>query len=127
VSSTLREQVAVSKHEKYLRDLRCVVSKSPFVTLHHCHGGSIKVHGWHVGMGQKQNPFLQIPLSWMYHTGDHGIDRIGVLTWEDRYGTQMEKLRWVNDQLPYDLFEQARSWERKKRRSTITRRFTSEG
>ena len=62
-------------------------------------------------MAQKQNPFLQIPLKDDYHIGDMGIDRIGVRTWEDRFGTQMEHLQWVSDQLPYDIFEQAKAWE----------------
>lgn len=116
---TQHKTTSVTKHEKYLRELRCCVSKSIWITLHHCHGGSVKDHGWHVGMGQKQNPFLQIPLSWMFHTGDHGIDRIGVKTWEQQFGSQMEKLRWVNDQLPYDLFEQAKMWESKNRSTGI--------
>lgn len=119
--------VAVSKHEKNLRGLRCCVSRNPFITLHHCHGGSMKQMGWHVGVGQKQNPFLQIPLSWMYHIGDHGIDRIGVKTWEEQYGRQWDKLIWVNDQLPYNIFEQAVRWEtanRKSQPSTETKRST---
>jgi len=82
---------------------------------------------WHVGVSQKQNPFLQIPLSWMYHIGDHGIDSgMGVETWEERYGTQMSKLDWVNNQLPYDIWEQARIWEGKNRlRNIATKRFIS--
>jgi hypothetical protein len=82
----------------------------------------MKEMGWHVGMGQKQNPFLQIPLSWMYHTGDHGIDRIGVETWEEKYGRQWDKLTWVNNQLPYDIFQQAQDWEERNRRNTVTRK-----
>jgi len=83
----------------------------------------MKDYGWPVGMGQKQNPFLQIPLSFMYHTGDYGVDRIGVETWEQQYGKQWDKLRWVNDQLPYDIFDQARRWEKDHRQSTVTRKL----
>lgn len=112
--------VGVTEHEKNLRSLRCAVSRNPSVTLHHCHGGSLKEHGWHVGMGQKQNPYLQIPLHTLYHTGDFGIDSgLGVITWEKRYGTQWEHLQWVNDQLHYDIFQLAGKWEAEHRsRST---------
>lgn len=113
---------AIKKHEDNLRTLRCVVSKSPFVTLHHTHGGSIKDMGWHVGVGQKQNPFLQIPLTMEFHTGDFGVDRIGVLTWEDKFGTQVEHLKWVNDQLPYNIFKLAERWEAENRANTATRK-----
>lgn len=76
-------------------------------------------------MGQKQNPFLQIPLTAEYHVGCFGIDSgMGVDTWEEIYGTQMEHLAWVNNQLPYDIFRQALAWEKDHRQSTITRRFT---
>lgn len=117
--------VSVSQHEKNLRELRCAVSRSTAVTLHHCHGGSMKDNQWHVGMGQKQNPFLQIPLHHLYHTGDLGIDYgYGVESWEGAFGTQMDHLKWVNDQLDYDIWEQAQRWEQENRPSTSTRRST---
>lgn len=104
-----------------------MVTRYPFVTLHHCHGGSIKDHGWHVGMGQKQNPFLQIPLHDVYHTGDWGIDSgMGVETWEQKFGTQWEHLIWVNNQLPYNIFAEAVKWEDANRRNTTTRKSTGE-
>jgi hypothetical protein len=71
----------------------------------------MKENGWHVGMGQKQNPFLQIPLHAHYHVGDQGIDYgLGVQTWERYYGSQMELLEKVNEQLPYDIWELAKAW-----------------
>ena len=104
-------RVSVTSHEKSLRQLRCAVSRSTQVTLHHCHGGSMKDAGWHVGMAQKQNPFLQIPLHQLYHTGDLGIDYgYGVESWEDAFGKQMDHLEWVNGQLPYDIWELAKAW-----------------
>lgn len=116
--------ISVTQHEKNLRELRCCVTRYPYVTLHHCHGASMKDHGWHVGMGQKQNPFLQIPLKDIYHVGDLGIDSgYGVRRWEKHYGTQWEHLEWVNDQLDYDIFEQAKRWEEENRPSTATRRL----
>lgn len=124
-------EVAIRKHDQNVRELRCVITRSPFVTMHHCHGGSMKDAGWHVGMGQKQNPFLQIPLREDYHVGDMGIDRIGVLTWENLYGTQMEHLMWVNDQLPYDIWRLASRWEEEHRgrnpQSTATRKSNGRG
>ena len=119
------KHVPVSRHEKALRQMRCVVSRNPIVTLHHCHGGSLKENRWHVGMGQKQNPFLQIPLHHHYHTGNMGIDSgVGVVTWEQTFGTQMEHLEWVNEQLEYDIYEEAVMWanaHRAKSRNMGTR------
>lgn len=112
--------VSVTAHEKALRELRCVISHSTQVTLHHCHGGSMAESGWAVGMAQKQNPFLQIPLNAHYHVGDMGIDYgVGVLTWEKWYGSQMELLEQVNKQLPYNLWEEARSWEKEHRGKSL--------
>ena len=132
VSVLDRQTVAVSKHEKNLRELRCIISRNPSVTLHHCHGGSMAESGWAVGMGQKQNPFLQIPLNAHYHVGDMGIDYgVGVLTWELRFGKQMELLEEVNQKLPYNLWEEARAWEdehrEKSQPSITTRKSTGEG
>lgn len=89
------------------------------VTLHHCHGGSIQEEGWAVGMGQRQNPFLQIPLHETFHTGEHGIDSgTGVLTWERRWGRQVDHLAWVSWQLGYDVFVHAAVWEKQNRAKT---------
>lgn len=105
-----------SEHEKRLRDLPCAVTRRKPVTLHHCHGGSMKDAGWHVGTGQKQNPFLQIPLHAEVHVGDFGIDYgVGVQSWEKLFGKQTEHLTWVSWQLGYDVFQAAAEWERKHR------------
>lgn len=106
----------VRTHEKNLRELPCCVSRLRPITLHHCHGGSIKQLGWHVGMGQRQNPYLQIPLHEKYHTGVFGIDGgLGVIRWEGGFGSQVSHLEWVIGQLGYDVFELAREWEIAKR------------
>jgi hypothetical protein len=123
------ESVSIRQHERNLRDLKCAVSRMTPVTLHHCHGGSIKSSGWHVGMGQKQNPFLQIPLHAMYHIGDWGIDSgVGVESWEKTWGRQWDHLIWVNNQLGYNIFAEAVKWEETNRRksqpSTSTRKST---
>jgi len=105
---------SVSEHERRLRELPCIVSERRPVTLHHCHGGSLKGLGWHVGMAQRQNPFLQIPLHAEFHIGSRGIDSgTGVVTWENRYGSQLDHLREVDQILSYEesIFVLARRWE----------------
>lgn len=88
----------------------------------------MKDMGWHVGMGQKQNPFLQIPLKDTYHVGDLGIDSgYGVERWEKDFGRQWDHLIWVNDQLPYNLFAEAVRWEEKNRPNTPTRKSSTTG
>jgi len=74
--SRLSCMVSITRHEKALRDLRCVVSHKTPVTLHHCHGGSMNYIDDlpNPGMAQKNNPFLQIPLHADFHTGNCGID-----------------------------------------------------
>lgn len=112
------QRISVTRHEKNLRGLRCCVSASPFVTLHHTHGGSVQDAGWHVGVALKQNPFLQIPLQDIFHIGDRGIDTgFGVRSWEYIFGTQMEHLRSVNEQLDYDIWEQAELWNKQNWKS----------
>ena len=91
----------------------------------------MKEAGWHVGMGQKQNPFLQIPLHSHYHVGGCGIDAgYGVERWEEHFGRQWDHLIEVNNKLPYNLFAEAVRWEEehrgKSQPSTTTRRYTGE-
>ena len=70
------------------------------------------------GMAERNNPFFQIPLMLEYHTGPRGIDgSLGVATWEAMYGTQVELLGEVNDQLVYDLWEQAILWSKENWKS----------
>jgi len=113
------EMIAVSAHERRLRSMRCVLTGLPYVTLHHCRGGSVAQLGWGVGVGQKQNPFLQIPLNGEYHVGSNGIDYgYGVESWEQAFGTQVQLLERVNAELPYDIWEQALLWHAEHRRNT---------
>lgn len=85
----------------------------------------MKELGFHVGIAQRQNPFLQIPLHFNYHVGKMGIDSgVGVITWEQTFGTQVEHLIWVNDQLDYDIWTAAEEWE-KRYRSTVIARYRS--
>lgn len=113
--------VSVTEHERRLRQLPCAVSGGK-ASLHHCHGGSMKLLRWHVGMGQRQNPFLQIPLAAnLHYAGRDAIDgSIGVESWETKYGTQVEHLEWVAEQIGYDILALARVWETRHRGKTST-------
>ena len=101
-------------HERNLRTLPCVISEMKPVTLHHCHSGSMAELGPEFpnpGWSEKQNPFLQIPIHERYHIGDYGIDSgMGVHTWEDLFGKQVDLLNEINGLLIYDIWEQARLW-----------------
>lgn len=68
---------------------------------------------WHVGMSQRQNPYLQIPLHAHYHVGARGIDTgEGVLRWERFFGTQVEHLNEIDSFLryPVSIWELAQAW-----------------
>ncbi len=108
------KKISVSRHEKNLRQLRCMVSMMYPVTLHHCHGGSMLGLGpafQNPGMGERNNPFFQIPIILKYHVGPMGIDgSSGVVEWERTFGSQVGFLHEVNEQLEYDIWEQAKLW-----------------
>jgi len=121
LSGDQQQRISVSKHEKNLRQIRCVVSHRSPVTLHHCHSGSMCDLGPEFpnpGWAQRQNPFLQIPLVALYHVGNAGIDgSIGVVTWERTFGSQLDFLHEINGKLPYDIWNEARQWTSKNLRS----------
>lgn len=102
----------VKDHHANVRALRCVITGSPNPTLHHCHGGSVADAGYLTGTAIRGvSDALVIPLKADFHVGDEGIDYgVGVLTWERWYGTQIEHLQDVSEQLGYDLFELHRIW-----------------
>ena len=120
-SGALPQKISVSRHEKNLRQMCCIVTWMYPVTLHHCHGGSMLVLGeqfQNPGMGERNNPFLQIPLVFHLHTGPQGIDgSMGVRKWESIYGRQTSHLHDVNKQLDYDLWEQATRWSKENWKS----------
>ncbi len=104
----------VKEHHNNVRALRCVITNNPVVTLHHCHGGSMTDAGYQSGTAQRGSgsEALVIPLKAEYHVGDEGIDYgIGVITWERYYGTQIEHLKDIGEQLGYDLFSLAKAWD----------------
>ncbi len=105
----------VKEHQANVRALKCVITDNPWPTIHHCHGGSMKEAGYHSGGAQRGcGEALIIPIKASYHVGEDGIDYgVGVLTWESWYGTQMEHLQEVNDQLGYDIFRLHERWKTK--------------
>ncbi len=122
--------VPVTRHEKNLRALKCVVSHRTPVTLHHCHGGSMKDLFRNPGMAQKACPYLQIPLHSNYHTGQFGIDSgMGttgwVAEWERTFGRQLDHLRDVSGQLGYDVIRSAKLWIQQNNRRLILARPSS--
>lgn len=114
--------VTIRAHEKWLRTLPCSASGKYPVTLHHCHGGSMKELGPDFparGKSRKNNPWFQIPLHAEYHVGKYGIDYgYGVLSWERDFGRQLDMLHELNLMLDYDIFELAREWQ-----ATMSRDF----
>lgn len=99
----------VKDHHDNVRELGCIITGSPYATIHHCHGGSMKDRGWHVGMSQKQNQALVIPLHIELHSmGPEAIDGgKGVHSWEAQYGRQVDLIDKVSHLVGYDLWELA--------------------
>ncbi len=103
--------ITIRQHWDNVGQLKCVVSGSNYITLHHCHGGSI-IETWGSlampGTGQKQSDWLVIPLAAPFHTGQWGIDTaMSVLDWEREFGTQVQHLKTVAGQLDYCIFTHA--------------------
>lgn len=101
---------SVTAHHRAVRQMPCAVTRRSTVTLHHCHGGSLRDEYPHLGRGgaQKTSDWLVIPLHADLHVGSHGIDYgVGVLTWEAKWGKQTDMLRWVSEQVGYDVFKLA--------------------
>ena len=96
------------EHLRSLRELGCIVSGyRGAVTLHHCHGGSLREFGQLRGVAMKTSDWLQIPLAWEMHVGTQGIDVIGVETWEKQFGSQVSYLEDVSWRLGYSVFRLA--------------------
>lgn len=70
--------------------LGCMVCIQP-AQIHHAKGGSMRSRE-SVGTSQRTSDEVALPLCPNHHTGAEGIHTIGVLTWEARFGTQLEML-----------------------------------
>lgn len=99
---------AINKHWDRVRRERCMISRLPDPTIHHCKSGSMtKIIGLH-GTGKKVSDWLVIGLNARYHTGDLGIDGgLGVETWERWYGTQVELIDRLSLLLGYNIWHRA--------------------
>lgn len=97
----------ITEHLKRLREIPCVVCGRTDITLHHPHGGSIKLAGIYKGVGVKTSDWLCLPICFEHHVGDEGIDHIGVETWERKFGTQFEYLVNLSQELGVNLFQKA--------------------
>ena len=105
----------VSGHHKNVRSLRCVVTQNPTVTIHHCHSGSMADFGYVRGTSQRGvGEALVLPLKADFHCFDYAgnaIDgSIGIRTWEEWYGTQMQHLHDVSALLGYNVFKLHAEW-----------------
>lgn len=94
----------------------------------------MKERGWHVGMGERQNPFLIIPLHARFHVGDFGIDYgTGVLTWEKLFGRQDALLDKVSGLLrdrynyPMDVWRLAEIHRDRNQKIPMPRRDLTDG
>lgn len=104
----LLERKTIEALHDAIAQMPCVVTGRTPSTVHHCHSGSLADIGINRGASQRPNDFLVIPLAFDFHVGNQGIDAgVGVRTWEQRYGTQVDHLKRVCKRLGVNLFELA--------------------
>lgn len=98
----------IKRHWRRVAAMGCIVTGAPEPTIHHVHGGSMKIYV-HRGMRQKTSDWLVIPLCAELHTGNLGIDNgcMTVAEWEQRWGTQVEMLDRVSRELGIDVWKRA--------------------
>jgi hypothetical protein len=101
---------AIERHYRAVAALGCCVTRNEVVVIHHCFGGSMTPKYGLKSMSDRGiSDWLVIPLWPPLHTGtNHAIHSLGAKRWEKKYGTQMEYLEWVNEQLDYDIYERYR-------------------
>lgn len=83
---------AVREYRSFIAQFGCMICGSP-PQIHHPRGGSA---AGEAGAGMKSGEAGAIPLCAHHHTGDEGIHRLGVSTWEQQFATQA-KLRETLD------------------------------
>ncbi len=107
---------SVAQHHGNVRRLRCVVSETPEITLHHAQGGSVVERLRGMGMegypSRSNREALVIPLAAKYHCiGEDAIDGgIGRRSWELKWGFQADYLDEVSDLLGYNVWDLHRAW-----------------
>lgn len=102
---------SIKKHWERVSDLGCIITGSPYPTLHHIKGGSVRELGIYKSASQKTSDWLVIPLRYDYHMGDMGIDTgqpwLTVWDWENSFGTQVELMDKVCQKLGYNCWAKA--------------------
>lgn len=79
-----------------------------------------------IGISQKQNDALQIPLHADWHVGKHRIDGslgYSIDDWEERWEPQTELIWRVGVTLGYNLWALAWEWSSQKERELLRPRF----
>lgn len=81
-----RANKAERVHMGRVAELGCLICRRPAECHHILHGA---------GMGQRAGNYEVIPLCPDHHrNGGHGVAiHAGILTWEDKYGTEADHLR----------------------------------
>ena len=101
----------LQRHFERVSELGCLITGSPYPTLHHPHGGSMKDIGVWRGKSQKISDWLVLPIRWDYHTGPMGIDSgqpwLTVREWEKRFGKQVDMVDKVCRLLGYNCWQLA--------------------
>jgi hypothetical protein len=85
-----KASVAERKHLQDVASLGCVICKSP-CQVHHLRTG--------MGMGQRNSHYMTIGLCHYHHMGAEGIHHLGKRAWEAKYGTELELLEKVREEL----------------------------
>ena len=105
------------KHFEIVGRMRCLISNAQTPTIHHARGRSIAERLTALGLphsnGTARRAYsdaLILPLAAHFHTGDEGVDLIGVETWEAKYGRQADMIDRVSQHVGYDLWELHRGW-----------------
>jgi hypothetical protein len=117
----------MTAHEKALRAMPCMISgRTRDLTLHHARGGSMAVCPFGTpGFGEKQLDALQIPLNLEWHVGKDGIDcrvNSGVVSWEARWGRQVDLLNSLCLTLGYSVWKLAMREAQERGRYITVRR-----
>jgi hypothetical protein len=96
------------RHHARVRELGCVITRTPKPTIHHCHGGSLR-GVVEKGSGRRTSHWLVLPIAAELHcAGPYAMDgAFGVVRWEQMFGTQSYWLCWVCQQLGLDVFAKA--------------------
>lgn len=74
--------------------------------LHHVGGGSVKEMGIHKAKGSKNNDYLVMPLCIIHHTtGKDAIHQAGVVSWEKKFGRQVDAINAIIESTGINVWE----------------------